>query len=73
MYDEKMKESVYNWRKNNPEKYKESRRKTYEKNIEKNRKKILDYYYKNREEINARRREKYRQKKLNEAGKTDSE
>lgn len=68
-YSEVQKERVYNWRKNNPEKYKESRKKTYEKNIEKNRKKILDYYYKNREEINARRREKYRQKKLNEAGK----
>lgn len=68
-YDEVQKERVYNWRKNNPEKYKESRKKTYEKNIEKNRKNLLDYYYKNREEINARRREKYRQKKLNEAGK----
>ena len=68
-YNEVQKERIYNWRKNNPEKYKESRKKTYEKNIEENRKKLLDYYYKNKEEINARRREKYRQKKLNEAGK----
>lgn len=28
-YDEVQKERVYNWRKNNPEKYKESRKKTY--------------------------------------------
>jgi len=41
IYDEKQKEYIYNWRKNNPEKFKEYMRKKSKEYYQKNRDKIL--------------------------------
>ena len=41
IYDEKQREYIYNWRKNNPEKFKEYMRKTSKEYYQRNKEKIL--------------------------------
>lgn len=70
-------EAIKKWRKENPEKYKKIQDKAMTKyqltHREQHRKSSLDYYNRNKEEVNARRREKYKQKKEMEAQKNAME
>jgi hypothetical protein len=49
IYDEKQKEFIYNWRKNNPEKFKEYMRIKCKEYYQRNREKILQQKKKKRE------------------------
>ena len=57
IYDEKQKEFIYNWRKNNPEKFKEYMRI-----------KCKEYYQRNREKILQKKKEKRENLKSQSSG-----
>jgi hypothetical protein len=57
IYDEKQKEFIYNWRKNNPDKFKEYMRI-----------KCKEYYQKNKEKILLKKKEKREKLKAQSSG-----
>lgn len=67
MYDKKQRQYIYNWRENNPEKYKEIQQRATKKYRQKHKKKkseiSLKYYYKHRDEILAKMKAKRESKK----------
>lgn len=73
MYSEKQKEYIYKWNKNNPERKKQIQSKAQEKYVRTHRQKVseisLNYYYRHKEEILQKLKEKRDKQKLNKEGK----